>query len=177
MIKEVLASIDDLQLRLVHFASIVDEDTVRIQIQTKKFESIAAIELIKILEESTKYVPLKRSVTVAVDPNDNDIELHKVVEYVKQELVPIIYHLDKDIRRMTLVSSLMIVFSAITLIVSVLLSDVSGTPGLLVEQVFTIFTWVFAWTGLEKLIFDRRDLVQRRKNLKRLYSAKYILDI
>lgn len=177
IIREVLASIDDLQLRLVHFASIVDDDTVKIQIQTKKFENLAAMEVIKILEESTKYIPLKRPVTVAVDPNDHEIELHKIVEYVKQELVPIIYHLNKDIQRLTFLSILMLLLSAVTLTLSVVVTGLEGTLGALIEQVLTIFTWVFAWTGLEKLIFDRQTLTNRQKNLKRLYSAKYILDI
>jgi hypothetical protein len=179
IIREVLASIDDLQLRLVHFASIMDDDTVKIQIQTKKFENLAAIEVIKILEESTKYIPLKRSVTVAVDPNDHDIELHKIVEYVKQELVPIIFHLNNDIRRLTFLSSLMLLLSTVTLVLSVFVTNtgIEGTTGILFEQVIGIFTWVFAWTGLEKLIFDRPILTNRQKNLKRLYSAKFILDI
>jgi hypothetical protein len=177
IIREVLASIDDLQLRLVHFASIVDDDTVKIQIQTKKFENLAAIEVIKILEESTKYIPLKRPVTVAVDPNDHDIELHKIVEYVKQELVPIIYHLNNDIKRITILSIIMLILSSLTLVLSIFFVGIEGTPGILIEQVFTIFTWVFSWTGLEKLIFDRPVLTNRQKNLKRLYSAKFILDI
>jgi hypothetical protein len=56
-------------------------------------------------------------------------------------------------------------------------TGIEGTTGILFEQVIGIFTWVFAWTGLEKLIFDRPILTNRQKNLKRLYSAKFILDI
>jgi hypothetical protein len=71
----------------------------------------------------------------------------------------------------------MLILSSLTLVLSIFFVGIEGTPGILIEQVFTIFTWVFSWTGLEKLIFDRPVLTNRQKNLKRLYSAKFILDI
>jgi hypothetical protein len=38
-----------------------------------------------------------------------------------------------------------------------------------------IFSWIFIWTGVEKLIFDRREVQYRVKLLKRIFHAKYIL--
>ena len=43
------------------------------------------------------------------------------------------------------------------------------------SEVYAILSWIFIWTGVERLLFDRRALQYRIKLLNRLFHAKYIL--
>ena len=85
-----------------------------------------------------------------------------------------IYYLKKDIRRLTLIGSILFSIGTFVLVFGGLFSETLFANAISGE-VSAIFSWIFIWTGVEKLIFDRREVQYRVKLLKRLFHAKYIL--
>jgi hypothetical protein len=171
---ELIALKGDLDARLTQYSREIDEDMASFKIVSDKFEGKVVLDTIRDLEEETRYTPLKRKVTVEVQAGNFEVHLPIIIDQIQDELVPVIYYLKKDIRRLTLIGSVLYSIGMMVLVFGGWLSEnlfVNAISG----EVYGIFSWIFIWTGAEKLLFDRREIQYRVKLLKRLFHAKYIL--
>jgi hypothetical protein len=171
---ELIALKGDLDSRLTQYGREIDEDMASFKIVSDKFEGKIVQDTIRDLEEETRYTPLNRKVTVEVQAGNFEVHLPIIIDQIQDELIPVIYYLKKDIRRLTLIGSLLYGIGMMVLIFGGWLSENLFVNAISVE-VYGIFSWIFIWTGAEKLLFDRREIQYRVKLLKRLFHAKYIL--
>lgn len=171
---ELIALKGDLDARLKQYGREVDEDMASFKLQSDQFDGKVVQDVIRDLEEETRYTPLNRKVTVEVQAGNFDVHLPIIIDQIQDELVPIIYYLKKDVRRLSVIGSTLLMIGNFVLIFGGLLSETIFLNAVS-EEVYAIFSWIFIWTGVEKLLFDRREMNYRIKLLKRLFHAKYIL--
>jgi hypothetical protein len=171
---ELIALKGNLDSRLKQYGREVDEDMASIKILSPKFEGKVVQEAIRDLEEETRYTPLNRKVTVEVQAGNVEVHLPIIIDQIQDELVPVIYYLIKDIKRLTTIGTILLAIGNLVLIFGGLLSE-TVFFNTVSSEVYAILSWIFIWTGVEKLLFDRRELRHRVKLLKRLFDAKYIL--
>ena len=171
---ELIALKGDLDARLTQYGREIDEDMASFKIVSEKFEGKVVQDTLRDLEEETRYTPLIRKVTVEVQAGNFEVHLPIIIDQIQDELIPVIYYLKKDIRRLTLIGSLLFSIGSFVLIFGGLFAETLFANAISAGSA-EIFSWIFIWTGVEKLIFDRRELQYRVKLLKRLFHAKYIL--
>lgn len=171
---ELIALKGDLNARLKQYGLEVDEDMASFKLLSEKFEGKIVQETIRDLEEETRYTPLNRKVTVEVQAGNFEVHLPIIIDEIQDELVPIIYYIKKDIQRLTTIGGVLLGIGNFVLIFGGLLSETIFFNSIS-SEVYAILSWIFIWTGVERLLFDRRALQYRIKLLKRLFHAKYIL--
>ncbi len=171
---ELIALKGDLDARLTQYGREIDEDMASFKIVSDKFEGKVVQDTIRDLEEETRYTPLTRKVTVEVQAGNFEVHLPIIIDQIQDELIPVIYYLKKDIRRLTLIGSILFSIGSFVLIFGGLFSETLFANAISAGSA-EIFSWIFIWTGVEKLLFDRREVQYRVKLLKRLFHAKYIL--
>ena len=171
---ELIALKGDLNARLNQYGREVDEDMASFKLLSEKFEGKIVQDTIRDLEEETRYTPLTRKVTVEVQAGNFEVHLPIIIDQIQDELIPVIYYLKKDIRRLTLIGSLLFSIGSFVLIFGGLFAETLFANAISAGSA-EIFSWIFIWTGVEKLIFDRREVQYRVKLLKRIFHAKYIL--
>jgi hypothetical protein len=164
----------DLDARLTQYGREIDEDMASFKIVSDKFEGKVVQDTLRDLEEETRYTPLTRKVTVEVQAGNFEVHLPIIIDQIQDELIPVIYYLKKDIRRLTLIGSLLFSIGSFVLIFGGLFAETLFANAISAGSA-EIFSWIFIWTGVEKLIFDRREVQYRVKLLKRIFHAKYIL--
>lgn len=171
---ELIALKGDLDARLTQYGREIDEDMASFKIVSDKFEGKVVQDTLRDLEEETRYTPLIRKVTVEVQAGNFEVHLPIIIDQIQDELIPVIYYLKKDIRRLTLIGSLLFSIGSFVLIFGGLFAETLFADAISAGSA-EIFSWIFIWTGVEKLLFDRREIQYRVKLLKRLFHAKYIL--
>ena len=171
---ELIALKGDLDARLTQYGREIDEDMASFKIVSDKFEGKVVQDTLRDLEEETRYTPLTRKVTVEVQAGNFEVHLPIIIDQIQDELIPVIYYLKKDIRRLTLIGSLLFSIGSFVLIFGGLFAETLFANAISAGSA-EIFSWIFIWTGVEKLLFDRREVQYRVKLLKRLFHAKYIL--
>jgi hypothetical protein len=171
---ELIALKGDLNARLNQYGREVDEDMASFKLISEKFEGKIVQDTIRDLEEETRYTPLNRKVTVEVQAGNFEVHLPIIIDEIQDELVPIIYYIKKDIQRLTTIGGVLLAIGNFVLIFGGLLSETIFFNSVS-SEVYAILSWIFIWTGVERLLFDRRALQYRIKLLKRLFHAKYIL--
>jgi len=171
---ELIALKGDLNARLNQYGREVDEDMASFKLISEKFEGKIVQDTIRDLEEETRYTPLNRKVTVEVQAGNFEVHLPIIIDEIQDELVPIIYYIKKDIQRLTTIGGILLAIGNFVLIFGGLLSETVFFNSFS-SEVYAILSWIFIWTGVERLLFDRRALQYRIKLLKRLFHAKYIL--
>ncbi len=171
---ELIALKGDLNARLKQYGREVDEDMASFKLLSEKFEGKVVQDTIRDLEEETRYTPLNRKVTVEVQAGNFEVHLPIIIDEIQDELVPIIYYIKKDIQRLTTIGGILLGIGNFVLIFGGLLSETIFFNSIS-SEVYAILSWIFIWTGVERLLFDRRALQYRIKLLKRLFHAKYIL--
>lgn len=171
---ELIALKGDLKARLNQYGREVDEDMASFKLLSEKFEGKIVQDTIRDLEEETRYTPLNRKVTVEVQAGNFEVHLPIIIDEIQDELVPIIYYIKKDIQRLTTIGGVLLGIGNFVLIFGGLLSETIFFNSIS-SEVYAILSWIFIWTGVERLLFDRRALQYRIKLLKRLFHAKYIL--
>jgi hypothetical protein len=171
---ELIALKGNLNARLTQYGREIDEDMASFKIVSDKFEGKVVQDTLRDLEEETRYTPLIRKVTVEVQAGNFEVHLPIIIDQIQDELIPVIYYLKKDIRRLTLIGSLLFSIGSFVLIFGGLFAETLFANAISAGSA-EIFSWIFIWTGVEKLIFDRREVQYRVKLLKRLFHAKYIL--
>jgi len=171
---ELIALKGDLNARLKQYGREVDEDMASFKLLSEKFEGKVVQDTIRDVEEETRYTPLNRKVTVEVQAGNFEVHLPIIIDEIQDELVPIIYYIKKDIQRLTTIGGILLGIGNFVLIFGGLLSETIFFNSIS-SEVYAILSWIFIWTGVERLLFDRRALQYRIKLLKRLFHAKYIL--
>jgi hypothetical protein len=171
---EIIALKGNLEARLKQYGREIDEDMASFKLLSDKFEGKIVQDTIRDLEEETRYTPLNRKVTVEVQAGNFEVHLPIIIDQIQDELVPVIYYVKKDIRRLTVIGLILSIIGSLVLIFGGILSDTLFL-NTISEEVYGIFSWIFIWTGVEKLLFDRREIQYRVKLLTRLFHAKYIL--
>jgi hypothetical protein len=171
---ELIALKGDLDARLTQYGREIDEDMASFKIVSDKFEGKVVQDTLRDLEEETRYTPLIRKVTVEVQAGNFEVHLPIIIDQIQDELIPVIYYLKKDIRRLTLIGSLLFSIGSFVLIFGGLFAETLFANAISAGSA-EIFSWIFIWTGVEKLLFDRREVQYRVKLLKRIFHAKYIL--
>jgi hypothetical protein len=171
---ELIALKGNLEARLKQYGREVDEDMATIKITSDTFEGKVVQDVIRDLEEETRYTPLNRKVTVEVQAGNFEVHLPIIIDQIQDELVPVIYYLKKDVRRLSIIGSTLLAIGNFVLIFGGIISETIFANSIS-QEVYAIFSWIFIWTGVEKLLFDRREMNYRIKLLKRLFHAKYIL--
>jgi hypothetical protein len=171
---ELIALKGNLNARLTQYGREIDEDMASFKIVSDKFEGKVVQDTLRDLEEETRYTPLTRKVTVEVQAGNFEVHLPIIIDQIQDELIPVIYYLKKDIRRLTLIGSLLFSIGSFVLIFGGLFAETLFANAISAGSA-EIFSWIFIWTGVEKLMFDRREISNRIKLLKRLFHAKYIL--
>jgi hypothetical protein len=171
---EMIALKGNLEARLKQYGREVDEDMASFKLLSENFDGKVVQDVIRDLEDETRYTPLNRKVTVEVQAGNFDVHLPIIIDQIQDELVPVIYYLKKDVRRLSIIGSTLLAIGNFVLIFGGILSDTIFANAVS-EEVYAIFSWIFIWTGVEKLLFDRREMNYRIKLLKRLFHAKYIL--
>lgn len=171
---ELIALKGDLNARLKQYGREIDEDMASFKLLSEKFEGKIVQDTIRDLEEETRYTPLNRKVTVEVQAGNFEVHLPIIIDEIQDELVPIIYYIKKDIQRLTTIGGILLAIGNFVLIFGGLLSETVFFNSFS-SEVYAILSWIFIWTGVERLLFDRRALQYRIKLLKRLFHAKYIL--
>jgi hypothetical protein len=171
---ELIALKGNLEARLKQYGREVDEDMAYFKLESDKFDGKVVQEVIRDLEEETRYTPLNRKVTVEIQAGNFEVHLPIIIDQIQDELIPVIYYLIKDKQRLTVIGSILLAIGSFVLIFGGLLAATTFSFALS-QEVYAIFSWIFIWTGVEKLLFDRRELQYRIKLLKRLFHAKYIL--
>ncbi|MEY3610090.1 MAG: hypothetical protein RLZZ264_611 [Bacillota bacterium] len=171
---ELIALKGDLNARLKQYGREIDEDMASFKLLSERFEGKIVQDTIRDLEEETRYTPLNRKVTVEVQAGNFEVHLPIIIDEIQDELVPIIYYIKKDIQRLTTIGSVLLAIGNFVLIFGGLLSETIFFNSIS-SEVYAILSWIFIWTGVERLLFDRRALQYRIKLLKRLFHAKYIL--
>ena len=171
---EIIALKGNLEARLKQYGREIDEDMASFKLLTDKFEGKIVQDTIRDLEEETRYTPLNRKITVEVQAGNFEVHLPIIIDQIQDELIPVIYYVKKDIRRLTVIGSVLLSIGTLVLVFGGILSDTIFLNAIS-EEVYAIFSWIFLWTGLEKLLFDRRQIQYRIKLLNRLFHAKYIL--
>ena len=171
---ELIALKGDLDARLTQYGREIDEDMEYFKIVSDKFEGKVVQDTLRDLEEETRYTPLTRKVTVEVQAGNFEVHLPIIIDQIQDELIPVIYYLKKDIRRLTLIGSILFSIGSFVLIFGGLFAETLFANAISAGSA-EIFSWIFIWTGVEKLLFDRREVQYRVKLLKRLFHAKYIL--
>ncbi len=171
---EIIALKGNLDARLKQYGREIDEDMASFKLLTDKFEGKIVQDTIRDLEEETRYTPLNRKITVEVQAGNFEVHLPIIIDQIQDELIPVIYYVKKDIRRLTVIGSILFSIGTLVLVFGGILSDTIFLNAIS-EEVYAIFSWIFIWTGVEKLLFDRREIQYRIKLLNRLFHAKYIL--
>lgn len=171
---ELIALKGNLEARLKQYGREIDEDMASIKLMSAKFEGKVVQDALRDLEEETRYTPLNRKVTVEVQAGNFEVHLPIIIDQIQDELIPVIYYLIKDIKRLSTIGSILLAIGNIVLIFGGILSETVFLNSIS-SEVYAILSWIFIWTGVEKLLFDRRELRHRVRLLKRLFHAKYIL--
>lgn len=171
---ELIALKGNLDARLKQYGREIDEDMASFKLLSDKFDGKIVQDVIRDLEEETRYTPLNRKVTVEVQAGNFEVHLPIIIDQIQDELVPIIYYLKKDLKRIGIIGSTLLGIGNFVLIFGGFIST-SVFASTVSQEVYAIFSWIFIWTGVEKLLFDRREILYRIKLLKRLFHAKYIL--
>ncbi|MBN2220346.1 MAG: hypothetical protein JW697_08730 [Kosmotogaceae bacterium] len=167
--------LDELLNLVGNYSEKADDNHVHLNLTGPDLTDDDAERAVDVLEEKTKYLPLKRNLTVMVDCNCGDLlDLSKKVkDSIRKQLIPLLYYVDLDLRRLSRVSAAMMVFGVLAMGTASLLSELSFNPYAL-HEILVIASWVFIWAAVETFFFDRRKLKNRKHHLYRIYFAEFV---
>ena len=133
-------------------------------------------EIMNHLEENAKYVPLYKPllINVTMPHHTIDTDLLKTIELmIERSLTKRIIDLTVNIKQTKILSTLMVLFGLIAMMISILLSE-RFLNLFIINEVFYISSWVFTWKAVEGFLFDLRKLTEQKYKLLQIYSADYI---
>ena len=164
-----------LDQRLKEYRQRVHDNTTSFTLNSPKLNQEEAQDIIHSLEMRTTYIPLQQPLTVTIKTKDTLIDMHPIIAQLQTSLVPMIYFLKKDGQRLLRIGLSLFSIGMVVLILSEWLAQTLESSTI-TQEVYAILSWVFIWTGLEKIIFERRSTFLRIKRLKRLFNATYCVD-
>jgi hypothetical protein len=164
---------------LSNYVRYIEDNIANINVIDPEMDLQEVEDAIEMLVKQTTPIPYEVDITVLIEfkykKHNNEPSVEKVQSIISKNLVPRILSVTNEIKRISTISLILFTVGFAMLIASILISE-NGFSSLAIQQVFSIFSWVFVWTSLEKMIFERIELVRRKQLLKRLYFADYELD-
>ena len=164
---------------LANYVRYIEDNIANINVLDPDMDLQEVEDVIEILVKQTNPIPFDFDVTVLIEfkykKHNNEASVEQVQNIITKNLVPRIIAVTNEIKRISTISLILFSFGFLMLIGSILIQE-NGFSSSAIQQVFSIFSWVFIWTSLEKMIFERIELVRRKRLLKRLYFSSYELD-
>ena len=164
---------------LANYVRYIEDNIANINVLDPDMDLQDVEDVIEILVKQTNPIPYDFDVTVLIEfkykKHNNEASVEQVQNIITKNLVPRIIAVTNEIKRISTISLILFSFGFLMLIGSILIQE-NGFSSSAIQQVFSIFSWVFIWTSLEKMIFERIELVRRKRLLKRLYFSSYELD-
>lgn len=164
---------------LANYVRYIEDNIANINVLDPDMDLQEVEDVIEILVKQTNPIPYDFDVTVLIEfkykKHNNEASVEQVQNIITKNLVPRIIAVTNEIKRISTISLILFSFGFLMLIGSILIQE-NGFSSSAIQQVFSIFSWVFIWTSLEKMIFERIELVRRKRLLKRLYFSSYELD-
>ena len=164
---------------LANYVRYIEDNIANINVLDPDMDLQEVEDVIEILVKQTNPIPYDFDVTVLIEfkykKHNNEASVDQVQNIITKNLVPRIIAVTNEIKRISTISLILFSFGFLMLIGSILIQE-NGFSSSAIQQVFSIFSWVFIWTSLEKMIFERIELVRRKRLLKRLYFSSYELD-
>lgn len=169
----------ELERKVSKYVRYVEDNIANINVANPDMDLQEIDDTIEMLARQTRYIPVTNDITVLIEfkykKNNNENSVEQVSELVKKNLIPRIRNISQEVNRISIISLILFALGFAMLIASILVTE-NGFSSSAIQQVFSIFSWVFIWTSLEKMIFERIDLIRHKQNLKRLYFAEFELD-
>jgi hypothetical protein len=169
----------ELERKVSKYVRYVEDNIANINVDNPDLDLQEVDDVIERLASQTKYIPVTADITVLVEfkykKNNNESSVEQVKEVVTKNLIPRIRNITQEVKRISIISLVLFGLGFIMLLASILVTE-NGFSSSAIQQVFSIFSWVFIWTSLEKMIFERIDMVRHKQILKRLYFAEFELD-
>jgi hypothetical protein len=169
----------ELERKVSKYVRYVEDNIANINVTNPDMDLQEIDDTIEMLARQTRHIPVVNDITVLIEfkykKNNNETSVDQVKELVKKNLIPRIRNISQEVKRISIISLILFGLGFAMLIASILVTE-NGFSSSTIQQVFSIFSWVFIWTSLEKMIFERIDLIRHKQNLKRLYFAEFELD-
>ncbi|MDY0209896.1 MAG: hypothetical protein RBQ91_00625 [Acholeplasma sp.] len=132
-------------------------------------------EIMNHIEENARYIPLYKPLLINITLPNQLIEpdLLKTIELlVEKSLIKRINDLTIQIRQIRVISTLMVLFGLVAMTVAIFLSE-KYLNVFMLQEIFTIASWVFIWKSVEGFAFDQRKASLQKYKLLQIYSADY----
>lgn len=126
------------------------------------------------MEEDNKYIPIKEDVEIIIKnvlPTNATLVRNKI----ETQLVARLYEINTSLKRLYKKVSITFIIGVLSLALNVIFHFINFDNFLLYE-VLAVFSWVFLWTTVDNLYFDRHDLIRKRTLIQRMYFANYTFD-
>ncbi|MCB1223777.1 MAG: hypothetical protein KDK21_07595, partial [Mesotoga sp.] len=119
--------LDELRNLVGSYSQSADDNHVHLNLRGPDLTGDDAERAIDVLEEKTKYLPLKGNLTVMVDCDCGDLHDFsiKIKDSIRKQLIPLLYYVDLDLRRLSRVSVVLMIFGVLAMGTASLLSELS----------------------------------------------------
>ncbi len=164
----------ELDRRVKSYSERADDGTVHVKADDTSFAKQDAEKLIELLEERTRYLPLRRGLSVSIEGPESEMKefIPRVRNSIRDSLVPLVYYVDLDLKRLARLSVILIVVGMLAMGSASILTELSFNAYAL-HEILVIASWVFIWAAVETFFFERRKLKNRKHHLQRIYSAEF----
>jgi len=169
-LERVKVETSELDRRVKNYSERADDGTVNVKVEDKSFGKHDAEKLIELLEERTRYLPLRRGLSVSIEGTES--EMKEFFPRVRDSLVPLVYYIDLDLKRLARLSVILIVVGMLAMGIASILTELSFNAYAL-HEILVIASWVFIWAAVETFFFERRKLKNRKHHFQRIYSAEF----
>ena len=173
-LERVKVETSELDRRVKNYSEKADDGTVNVKVEDKSFGKQDAEKLIELLEERTRYLPLRRGLSVSIEGTESEMKefIPRVRNSVRDSLVPLVFYIDLDLKRLAKLSVILIVVGMLAMGIASILTELSFNAYAL-HEILVIASWVFIWAAVETFFFERRKLRKRKHHLQRIYSAEF----
>ena len=173
-LERVKVETSELDRRVKNYSERADDGTVNVKVEDKSFGKHDAEKLIELLEERTRYLPLRRGLSVSIEGTESEMKefIPRVRNSVRDSLVPLVYYIVLDLKRLARLSVILIVVGMLAMGIASILTELSFNAYAL-HEILVIASWVFIWAAVETFFFERRKLKNRKHHFQRIYSAEF----
>lgn len=133
-----------------------------------------SLEIMNHIEEAAKYVPLYKPLLINVTLPHQEIDdalLRNIELMVERSLIKRITDLTIQIKQVRVISTFMVIFGLSAMTISLLMASYLNI--FMIQELFTISSWVFIWKAVEGFAFEQRRLSAQKYKLLQIYSADY----
>lgn len=126
------------------------------------------------MELDNKYIPYKYDVDIYVTncpENQGEIVKNRIEQQIVARLYEIKLALRVFYKKVFFVFLLGMFFLGLNIYM-----DYKNFDVFVFREIATIGSWVFMWTTVEKLVFDRHDLKRKQSMIERMFFSKYFIN-